>query len=211
LARATVKARHPGAHHYLISTFFRPPVCKPKTTLVPPILRPEILAARRDPGEHVLVYQTATANTELVPTLQRLPYRFRVYGLRRDEELGNVVLRDFSNEGFVEDLRTARAVISGGGYSLMGETVHLGVPMLSVPLEGQFEQQINARYLARLGYGAHASTLTEKGISEFLGELPRHEAALATYAREDNSRTFACVDELLAGVRSGDPGSDRFF
>lgn len=209
IARATVKARLPGAHHYVITTFFRPPVCKPKTTLVPPILRAEILAAHREPGDHVLVYQTATANTELVPTLQRLPHTFRVYGLRREEQLGNVTLRDFSQEGFVEDLRTARAVIAGGGYSLMGEAVHLGVPMLSVPLEGQFEQQINARYLDRLGYGVYAESLTGQGIADFLDDLPRHDAALATYPREDNSRTFACVDDLLDGVVRDERAHDR--
>ena len=71
----------PGAYHYLVTSFFFPPVRKQRTTLVPPILRPEILAAKREPGAHVLVYQTAAANTALVPALQSLPYDFRVYGM----------------------------------------------------------------------------------------------------------------------------------
>ena len=36
--------------HYHITTFFYPPSRKPRTTLHPPILRPEILAARRGAG-----------------------------------------------------------------------------------------------------------------------------------------------------------------
>ena len=62
---------------------------------MPPILRPEILAARREPGDHVLVYQTAANNDELIPTLKKLPYRFRVYGMGREGTDGNVTLRAF--------------------------------------------------------------------------------------------------------------------
>ena len=39
-----------------------------------------------------------------------------------------------SETGFVDALRTARAVIATGGFSLMSEAVHLRVPMLAVPL-----------------------------------------------------------------------------
>ncbi len=38
----------------------------------------------------------------------------------------------------------------------MSEAVSIGVPLLSIPVEGQFEQELNARYLGRLGYGAWA-------------------------------------------------------
>ncbi len=46
LAKAVVKPKVAGAFHYLITTFFYPPVRKKRTTLHPPILRPEILAPR---------------------------------------------------------------------------------------------------------------------------------------------------------------------
>ncbi|HEX7477166.1 MAG TPA: glycosyltransferase family protein, partial [Polyangiales bacterium] len=59
LTRAFVKSKLPFCDHYLITTFFYPPIRKPDTTLVPPVLRPEILAAKARKGEHLLVYQTA--------------------------------------------------------------------------------------------------------------------------------------------------------
>ncbi|MBM4367629.1 MAG: teichoic acid biosynthesis protein [Deltaproteobacteria bacterium] len=196
LAKAAVKVKIPGAHHYIVTTFFRPPVRKERTTLVPPILRPEILAARREPGKHVLVYQTATANDELVPLLQSLPYEFRLYGMRREEVLGNVILRDFSETGFVDDLRTARAVIAGGGFSLMGEAVHLRVPMYSVPIEGHYEQILNARYLAMLGYGRHAESFDRDAIADFIETAPSDTG----YQPRDNSELFHAVDGCLAGI-----------
>jgi uncharacterized protein (TIGR00661 family) len=210
LVKTAVKVKLPGAYHYLITSFFFPPVRKRRTTLVPPILRPQILAARREPGEHVLVYQTAASNQALVPALQRLDaWQFRVYGMGREGREGNVTLCAFSETGFVEDLRTARAVIAGGGFSLMSEAVHLHVPMLSVPVEKQFEQELNARYLAKLGYGAWARALDADTIARFLDNAGAHARALAAYEPRDNAMLVACVDELMRDVAIDEPAPDR--
>ncbi|MBE7484768.1 MAG: teichoic acid biosynthesis protein [Polyangiaceae bacterium] len=209
IAKLAVKMKMPGAYHYLVTSFFYPPVKKRRTTLVPPILRPEILAAKREPGDHVLVYQTAGSNEALVPTLKKLPYRFRVYGMGRDGSDGNVTLRPFSETGFVEDLRTARAVIAGGGFSLMSEAVTLHVPMLSVPIEQQYEQELNARYLAHLGYGQWAPELDRDVISSFLGRTDELSHNLERFERHDNAMLFACVDELIRRRAADEPGPDR--
>ncbi len=208
LARTAVKVKLPFAYHYIVTSFFFPPVAKPRTTLVPPILRPEILAARREPGRHVVVYQTAACNDGLVPLLRTLPFDFVVYGLGGGGRVGNVTLEPFSQEGFIERLRTARAVVAGGGFSLMSEAVHLGVPMLSVPLAGQFEQQLNARWLAHLGYGMAARELDAGALSAFLARTDAFATALASYPRQDNGRLHAVVDEVLERARRGESPPD---
>jgi uncharacterized protein (TIGR00661 family) len=204
MARLAVKTKIPGAYHYLVTTFFYPPVRKKRTTLLPPIVRAEITAARREPQEHILVYQTASTNEALLETLRTLPYEFRVYGMRRAAHEGNVTLREFSETGFVEDLRTARAVLSGGGFSLLSEAVSLGVPALSVPVEQQFEQELNARYLQHLSYGERAQRFTREAIERFLVNVPRYEGVLAALPKHDNSMLFACLDELLERCRRGE-------
>ena len=209
LARLAVKIKLPGADHYLVTSFFFPPVRKSRTTLVPPILRPEILAAAREPGEHVVVYRSGGTVEEMVPMLQRLGARFVVYGAGREGRAGNVELRAFSAAGFVDDLRTARAVIGGGGFSLMSECVHLGVPMLAEPLRGQFEQELNARYLEHLGYGGFSPELDEASVAAFLERVEIHQEALAGYPRHDNTMTFGCVDELLARLSTGERRPER--
>jgi uncharacterized protein (TIGR00661 family) len=210
IARLAVKAKLPGAYHYLVSSFFFPPVRKPRTTLVSPILRPEILAAKREPGKHVLVYQTATTNTALVPTLQQISdVEFRVYGMGKTGVEKNVTLCAFSETGFVDDLRTARAAIAGGGYSLMGEAVHLHVPMLSIPIVGQYEQELNARYLQKLGYGAFAPEITADVVRNFLSKTDAMSAALESYVPRDNSMLFACIDELVRDVDIDEPAPAR--
>ena len=79
-----MKAKLPGCFHYLITSFFRPEITHPRTTLHPPVLRPEIRAARPEPGEHLLVYQTSTSNEALPEILARSGRECRIYGLRRD-------------------------------------------------------------------------------------------------------------------------------
>jgi len=204
LINLAVSLKVPGVSHYVITTFFFPPVMKPRTTLVPPILRREIIEARREPGSHVLVYQTSESNEDLMPVLRRLDQEFRVYGMGRVGTEGNVTLREFSEAGFVDDLRTARAVIAGGGFTVLSEAVSLGVPVLSVPIEQQFEQELNARYLAHLGYGAWAPALDRDVIEAFLARTDEYAHELATFVRPDNEMVFACLDELLTRAASGD-------
>ena len=200
--RALVKSKLPGCFHYLTTTFFYPPVRKERTTLLPSILRPEILAAKSEPGEHLLVYQTSTTNTALPDILKQSGLPCHIYGLRRDltEDLrdGNLLYRPFSEKGFIDDLRTARAVVAGGGYTLMREAVYLHKPMLALPVQGQFEQVLNALYLEKLGYGTYAPTLTLDGLREFLQRVPRCEEALKGYEQEGNVKMIAALREQLA-------------
>ena len=215
LIRSVVAAKLPRCFHYVIPTFFYPPVRARRTTLVPPVLRPEVLAARPEPGDHLLVYQTATTNRALPETLKRLGMPARVYGLRRDltEDLadGNVTYRPFGEARFIEDLRTARAVVAGGGFTLLSEAVYLRKPVLSIPVERQFEQVLNALYLQELGYGTYSRRLDEAALGAFLARVPDHERALSGYSQDGNVVALATVKEQLAQVaarRSRRPRED---
>jgi len=208
LAKAVVKAKVAGAFHYLVTTFFYPPLRKARTTLAPPILRPEILAARLGDGTggggHLLVYQTSTSHGALPEMLARTGRECRIYGLRRGlrEEIveGNLRFRPFSDAGFIDDLRTARGVIAAGGFTLMGESVYLGRPMLAIPIRGQFEQVLNARYLEKEGYGLSAEEVTPARLGEFIERLPELERRLGGYRQDGNREVLATLDQLLAGA-----------
>jgi uncharacterized protein (TIGR00661 family) len=203
IAKMAVKVKIPRAYHYLVTSFFYPPVKKKRTTLVPPILRREVLDAKRVPGEHVLVYQTSTSNTDLVPALQAVGGPFRVYGMGREGQEGDVTLCGFSESGFLKDLASARAVITGGGYTLIGEALHLRLPILSVPVVGQFEQVMNGRYLAAEGYGDTVERIDADAVRRFLARLPDYEKRLRTYLPHDNVMLYDCLGELLTRIKMG--------
>ncbi len=203
MTKAFVRAKLPGCDHYVVTTFFEPPI-RPRyrkdTTLVPPIVRDPILAARKRArqGNQVLVYQTSVSDTTLLDTLERVTDReFVVYGLRRNARRGNCTLKEFSETGFVEDLAAARAVVCNGGLSLIGEALYLGKPVLSVPVGNQYEQVLNARYLESLGYGLEARRLEPDLLRLFLAEAPRYAARVAKHKQDGNRELFDVVDRVL--------------
>ena len=126
-------------------------------------------------------------------------------GPDHDEMDGNLDHRPRSNEGFVEDLRTARGVIAGGGFSLLSEAVYLGKPVLSMPLHGQFEQLLNARYLEREGFGICASEMSSEVLEGFLGRLDEFEGALAAYEQEGNTVTLKTVEDRAKAAVAAEP------
>ena len=214
LAKSIVKAKLPSCNAYLITTFFYPAKRKSRTTLHPPILRKQVLDAKgiTRRGEHVLCYQSAEGHDTLEAEFAKLDVPFRVYGLRRgieEEQVeANVTHCPFSEERFIEDLAAARAVIAGGGFTLMSEAVFLGKPMLSVPLVGQFEQALNAAYLEHLGYGECAEEITAAGVASFLSSADRYAENLRTFQHDENRGLFAKLEEELTravtdGARTG--------
>lgn len=205
LARAIVKAKLPRCNQYFITAFAAPKIRKKNTAIFPPILRAEILAATPTRGDHLLVYTTGENNTAIAETLRASGHECRIYGMRRDlkEEVvdGNLRYRAFSEAGFIHDLASCRAVIAGGGYTVMGEAVYLHKPMLSVPAAGQFEQIVNARFLELEGYGKAADTLDDPAIiADFLASLPRYEEKLAKYHQKGNERVLHALDDWLEKI-----------
>lgn len=210
LTKAFIKTKLPWCDQYFVTTFFHPEVRKDKTRLFPPILRPEILEAKKKArrGEHLLIYTTGEGNEAMAETLKATGIECRIYGMRRDltgEVVeGNMHYQPFSEEKFIDDLATCRAVIAGGGFTLMGEAVYLHKPMLAVPLARQFEQVLNARYLELEGYGRYATSLSDpKVIHDFLAAIPACEAKLAGYQQDGNDRIMRAIDEWLDKAAAG--------
>jgi uncharacterized protein (TIGR00661 family) len=218
LARRIIRTKMTGARHYLVTTFFFPPIkekYRRSTSLFPPILRPEILAAkdRATRGDHVLVYQTSASYLAMLDVLAALPQEFRVYGFLRPDAPAppgealadgsvryapNVRLCRFSEQGFIDDLASARAVVTGGGFTLIGEAVYLGKPIYSVPITRHFEQIVSARYLSLLGYGEHHERVTADELSAFLARADGYAEALRAHVQDGNRALLGKLDHLLA-------------
>jgi uncharacterized protein (TIGR00661 family) len=211
LARAVTRSMVPNAVNYLVTTFFYPRLAKGQTTLVPPILRRAIIDAEPVSGDHLVVYSSGDENALAALRASGLPCR--VYGMRggpaEGTTDGNLEFKPRSNEGFVEDLRTARGVVAGGGFSLMSEAVYLGKPMLAMPLVGQFEQLMNSRYLEREGFGLAAIEPTHEVLDRFIGGLDGFERRLGEYEQRGNERTLQAVEERIEAAVAGRPRDRR--
>lgn len=205
IARTVARSMVPNAVRYIVTTFFRPPLAREQTMLVPPILRQEIVAAEPEEGEHLVVYSSGEESALAALRASGVPCR--VYGMRggprEDTVDGNLEFKPRSEEGFVEDLRTARGVVAGGGFSLMSEAVYLGKPMLAMPLLGQFEQTMNSRYLQREGYGMAATELTAEIVARFIDGTDGYRERLAAYEQRGNEVALQTIaDRVAAAARA---------
>jgi uncharacterized protein (TIGR00661 family) len=210
IARAVTRAMVPAAGDYVITTFFRPPLARGRTVLVPPIVRPDIVAAKPVRGDHLLVY--SSGSDDLIDALRGCGMPSRVYGMRDGDEVGTtdgpIEYRARSVDGFLQDLVSARGVITGGGFSLLSEAVYLGKPVLSVPLGGQFEQLMNARYLQREGFGMCAPAIDTATLAAFLDELDSYHDRLEAYVQDGNEEAIATISERVTAA-GADSRRDR--
>jgi UDP-N-acetylglucosamine:LPS N-acetylglucosamine transferase len=78
--------------------------------------------------------------------------------------------------------------------------VYLHKPLLSVPVDGQVEQVVNARYLQKLGYGRTADHIDAAVLSEFLSAVPSCEERLAGYVQDGNNVLFDALARELQRV-----------
>ena len=198
LAKAIVNAKVPGCRRYFVSSFFDAEVKKSNTMIVPPIIRDAIQRADTTNGNHVLVYQTSSSLAGIKDILQRVKdMTFYVYGFNKDERHENVIFKTFSEQGFVDDLASAAAVIANGGFSFISEAVYLKKPILSFPLKNQFEQFMNAAYIQKLGYGRHFDDLSADAVKAFLYDLDFFTANLSRYNQVGNNVLFSALTEEL--------------
>jgi uncharacterized protein (TIGR00661 family) len=198
LAKQIVKAKLPGCNQYFISSFFEAEIVKKNTQLVPPIIREAILQAKTSEGNHILMYQTSSSLENVQETLAKLPHEhFIVYGMNQNYTEGNVQFKPFSETEFIADFASAKAVIANGGFSFLSEAVYLHKPIYSFPIDGQFEQYMNAAYIEKMGYGRHFKSLGSDQLKAFLYDLPHFKKQLAQYEQKNNEKLFETLNLQL--------------
>jgi uncharacterized protein (TIGR00661 family) len=164
---------------YVIPSFFPATPRRRNVTVTPPPIRSQIRRLRQTERGPVLVYQTSPSNTELLDALHTVGEKCIVYGYGARARRDNLVFAAFSERRFLRDLARAKAVVLGGGFTLITEAIFLRKPILSVPMRRHYEQCLNAAMVERLGYGRMAIAQNVGEIRRFFGALPRYRGALA--------------------------------
>jgi uncharacterized protein (TIGR00661 family) len=81
----------------------------------------------------------------------------------------------------------------------MGEAVYLKKPMLAIPIEGQFEQLLNARYLEAEGFGMCAEKVPDAAaFAAFLDQVPTFAQNLNRFRHDRNRGLLTSLDQHLA-------------
>jgi uncharacterized protein (TIGR00661 family) len=187
-----------NVRQYIITTFFYPKIIKENTTLVPSLIREDIVKTKPKQEGHILVYQTSQSNTAMFDVLKKFRReKFVVYGFNKSKRDQNLTFKKFSEQEFIADMASCKAAVTNGGFTMMTEALFLHKPVFSIPVKHQFEQICNAHYLEKRGYGEFHQEITEKGFAGFLYKATDYCQNLEAYKQKDNSTALEAVDKYV--------------
>lgn len=185
----------------IVSQFYAPPLLPEyaQVTQVGVLLRPEILARQAEPGRHVLAYLRREMPANVLEAFRSLGLPVKVYGLGEQPRMGEVEFLPVSQQAFIDDLAAASIVISTAGNQLVGEALYLRKPVLAMPEANNFEQRINAHYLAEGGWGAWVEPhqLSAGVIREFLERTSEYVARIDPEKVAGNRRALEVIARHL--------------
>lgn len=191
-------AQHVFGSPYLtiVSGFYlpRPAMSQQNVHYVGALLRPEVLAATPENGNHLVAYLRRNCPRRVLETLSSLNQPVHAYGLGPRPSQGSLQFKPISSQSFLSDLASSCALISTAGNQLLGEAMYLGKPVLAFPEPGNFEQEINAHFLNRSGAGKSVPhfRLTPRLVQTFLDELSTYVGQIV--------RKNVCGNELVCGI-----------
>ena len=195
-AKGVIKTYVVKPKFHILTSFFYPKIRAKKNAIIyPPVIREDILKLEPTNGDHVIVYQTSRESVKLVRKLKALKdEKFIVYGFNKDEVDGNLTYKKYNEDVFYDDLASAKAVISNGGFTFISEAISLKKPIYSVPALGNFEQTLNGYYVERLGYGEYHEVMNAQRVKNFLERLPKYKKRLSTVKKTNND---GIIKELI--------------
>jgi uncharacterized protein (TIGR00661 family) len=148
---------------------------------VPPVIRTELSGVQPEDGDHIFVYnQFHTSDggsaEELVSWARRNRQMVLAYGFSGVERgrQGPVEFRPPHRQGMLDDMRTARAVITTAGLSTPLEAFLLEKPVCTVPIPGHWEQVVNAFHLDVAGIATRSNTWDYDRLLDTAPPSPDH-------------------------------------
>ncbi|MBU1947502.1 MAG: hypothetical protein KJ970_12425 [Candidatus Eisenbacteria bacterium] len=195
------------ADHYYVTSFYYPrarEMFRKKSTLIPPILRNEVQDRKLADNGPILIYATTTDARMVLDVVQKTKYQYIGYGFDEGSGTkGNITFKKTGTGEFLDDLASAAAVVTNGGYTLMSEAICLGKPVYSIPIRRQFEQMVNGYYLEKLGFGLYDLVPIRKRFLMFLEGLPYYRKNMRNdhSRRQGNTRLFKALDRKIEEIR----------
>lgn len=191
-----------GASRRLALSFRPLPDPGSRTAVHPPLLRRSVIDAEPEEGEHLQVYVLNPGYArELVEWHARnRGVKVEAYWDRTDvpeclEVHPNLRFHRIDDRGFVEGLRTCRALATTAGFESVCEAMYLGKPVLLVPTRGHVEQACNAGDAVRAGAGIRRERFALDDLLAYLEEEGHSlDRRFRSWVRQAPARLLAEVE-----------------
>ena len=129
--------------------------------------------------------------------LKNIDEKFIIYGFNKDLIDGNLTFKKFNDEEFYQDISSAKAIITNGGFTVISEALYLKKPIFSLPIKKQFEQMLNGKFIEQLGAGVYKMDLCQKDLEDFLQNLDFYKKNLKSYNPGDQKETLKIIEDQI--------------
>jgi uncharacterized protein (TIGR00661 family) len=140
--------------------------------ILPPFLSKTITdhKLKANSKDNVLVYLAWEELEKMIALLHKIDKKHFIYycDIQNEKRIKNVTLKPFSENGFKNDLIESKHLITNAGFQLPAEALFIGKKILCKPLDGQPEQEHNAKILNDLGYATISKTIDINSINNWL-------------------------------------------
>jgi uncharacterized protein (TIGR00661 family) len=191
----------PWADAHLVSSFYRFPQRSGTFGYrqVGVLIREELGQLASQVEDHLVVYLRRQHAGPWLKYLDRLAIPCAVYGLDQEGVAGNLHFKQIGSREFLRDLVTCRCLISTAGNQLIGEALAVGKPVLAIPEQGNFEQQINGHFLQASGLGecCPPARVSPRELQGFLDRLPMYRQRIGTQVRPGNEAVMQQIKQMI--------------
>ena len=124
--------------------------------------------------------------------------RFIVYGFDRASKEKDLEFKKFNEKEFLNDLKGCKAVICNGGFTFISEAIYLKKPILSLPINGHFEQILNAIYIKKMNYGEFYRDLDVSKIKSFIKNIGKYNTV--KNKQNKNNLALKTIDRIIQEI-----------
>lgn len=141
--------------------------------IIPPII-PNNIESRTIQNKYLLYlpFEDIKSLTNILFQFENT--NFFIYTYNKIPDMKNVFFRNFSREGFLNDLEESEGVVCNAGFELISEAIHLGKKLLVKPVGGQMEQTSNGKCIEILNLGLVAGYINEIILDVLLKTNPEN-------------------------------------
>jgi uncharacterized protein (TIGR00661 family) len=193
----SIKNNHDKTTKYIIYDFSDEQIKNKRVLFLKPLIQDGILKQKPTYSDNIFVYQTVGSDQNLIEILKKFNEKFIIYGFNKDIIEDNLLFKKFNENEFYHDISQAKAIITNGGFTVIGEALYLKKPIFCLPIHHQFEQILNGRFVEGLDAGVSYLEFDERKIKDFLKNLKKYKENLEVYNPGNQEETLKTIEEEI--------------
>lgn len=171
-------------------------------TIFTPVIRGHVRKREVTNKGHYTVYLPSYDDKSLIKRLSDYKgIQWDVYSkhCKKKRTYDNVTIQPINNEDFTASMAASAGVLCGAGFETPAEALFLGKKLLVIPMKNQYEQQLNAAALKKMGIPVIKS-LNPKHMDVISYWLEQGEVIPVNYPDKTQEIVDAVIEKVITSI-----------